>query len=118
MNAVLLAACAATAVSLSAGQLMFKLAADDMKARAATSWLSAALSGWLIAALLLYAVSTILWVWVLSQMPLSRAYPFVLAGAALVPLMAHLFLREPLSPAYIVGFALVAAGLAVIQLTN
>jgi multidrug transporter EmrE-like cation transporter len=118
MNAVLLAACIATAVSLSAGQLMFKLAAEDVKARLAISWQSAATSGWLISALVLYALATALWLWVLSQMPLSRAYPFVLAGAALVPLMAFLFLREPLSPTYIIGFVLVAAGLALIQLTG
>lgn len=118
MNPVLLAGCVATALSLSAGQLMFKLAAEDVKARLAVSWQSAAMSGWLISALLLYAVSTVLWLWVLSQMPLSRAYPFILAGAALVPLMAHLFLREPISVPYVLGFLLVAAGLAVIQLTN
>ena len=118
MNAALLAACVATAVSLSVGQLMFKLAAEDIKTRLAVSWQSAAFSGWLISALLLYIVSTVLWIWVLSQMPLSKAYPFVLAGAALVPLMAHLFLREPLSLTYVLGFALVAVGLALIQLTN
>jgi multidrug transporter EmrE-like cation transporter len=51
----------------------------------------------------------------LANAPLSKAYPFALAGAALVPVASWLILREPLSPQIAIGMALVIAGLAVIQ---
>lgn len=104
-------------MSLGFGQLLFKLAADDIRAKFAVSWISAALSPWLIGALLLYALTTALWIWILSQSSLSRAYPFALLGAALVPVLATVVLKEPLGLPYLAGMAMVVAGLAIIQLS-
>lgn len=115
MSPLLIVASLAFALSLGAGQLMFKLAADDMRDRAATSLVLAVSSGWLWGALVLYAFSTALWIWILSQTPLSRAYPFALLGAAIVPLLSTVVLDERLSPSYILGMAMILAGLSVIQ---
>ena len=115
MSPLQLAASLALSLSLVAGQLLFKLAAEDMKIKSATSWLLAATSPWLIASIALYGASTALWLGILANAPLSKAYPFALAGAALVPVASWLILREPLSPQIAIGMALVIAGLAVIQ---
>lgn len=72
-------------------------------------------SPWLIGAICLYAASTALWVSILMFSPLSRAYPFALLGAGLVPLGANLLLGETLSPTYLFGLGLVVVGVAVIQ---
>lgn len=117
MRPALLAACLLFSVALSAGQLLLKAAAEDVKLRLATSWLSACLSPWLAAALALYAATTLLWLWVLAALPLSKAYPFALLGAALVPAGAALFAHETITPAYVLGMAMVIAGIAVIHLT-
>jgi len=107
--------CCIFASSLAAGQLMFKLAATDISA--AATWRAALFSPWLLGALALYALTTAVWMLILTQMPLSRAYPFALLGAAIVPALAHLVLSEPLPLLYIVGLAAVILGLTIIQLS-
>lgn len=116
MKPGLLAASLIFAVSLGVGQLFFKLAAEDMKSRLTTSWLMAALSPWLIAALFLYGFTTLLWIWILSQSELSKAYPFALLGAAFVPLLSYLILGESLSYSFFTGMILVIIGILVIQI--
>jgi len=115
MSLPLILSCLVFAAALGGGQVLFKLAAGDVQARLASSWLDAALSPWLIAALLLYAASTGLWLYILAQVPLTRAYPFVLLGAALVPLLARFTLGESLPLHYILGMAVVLVGLAITQ---
>jgi drug/metabolite transporter (DMT)-like permease len=115
MSLQLVLACLVFSTSLGAGQLLFKLAANDLKARFAISWLDAAMSPWLIGALVLYAASTALWLYILAQAPLTRVYPFALLGAALVPLLARFALGEPLPALYLVGMAVVVGGVAIIQ---
>ncbi len=115
MSLPLILSCLVFAASLGGGQVLFKLAAGDVQARLAIGWLEAALSPWLIAALLLYAASTALWLYILAQVPLTRAYPFVLLGAALVPLLARLTLAESLPAHYIFGMVVVIVGVAITQ---
>jgi drug/metabolite transporter (DMT)-like permease len=102
---------------LVAGQILFKLAAEDIKLRlAAGAAAQAVLSPWLIGALGLYAATTALWIYILTRAPLNLAYPFSLLGAALVPTVAHLVFGEAMTWRYVAGLLLVIAGLAVIQL--
>jgi hypothetical protein len=70
----------AYAIGMSGGQLLFKIAA--MRPALAHGPAVERLLGLLqnvpfLLALLLYAGFAILWVWILSFTPLSRAYPFV-----------------------------------------
>jgi drug/metabolite transporter (DMT)-like permease len=58
----------------------------------------------------LYAVATALWVWILTDTPLSRAYPFALLGAVLVPVASVILFGERLNWTYPVGLAMVCAG--------
>ncbi len=115
MSITLILASLLFSLSLSIGQLLFKLAADDIKLKIAEGWLTAIISGWLFAAILLYAVSTVLWVAILTQVNLSKAYPFALLGAALVPLISHYFLNEQLTFKYVIGMVLVLLGVLIIQ---
>ena len=117
MPAHLLIASTIFAASLAVGQLLLKFAADDVKDRLSVSIVSAALSPWLVGALTVYGLTTILWLWILSQAPLSKAYPFALLGAALVPLMAFIVLKEQVSPYFGLGMLLVVIGVGIVQLT-
>lgn len=67
--------------------------------------------------MLLCASSTALWLYILAHVPLTRAYPFALLGAAFVPLFARAALGEPLPALYLVGMAVVIGGVALIQLS-
>jgi drug/metabolite transporter (DMT)-like permease len=110
MTLLQLGALLAFSASLAFGQILFKLAAADIGAAGIGS-------GWLFAALLLYGASTVLWLWILTAIPLVRAYPFALLGAGIVPPLAWLLLGEAVGPGYLLGLALIIAGLAIVQLT-
>jgi drug/metabolite transporter (DMT)-like permease len=71
-------------------------------------------NGYFLTALALYAALTVLWVWVLSFTPLSRAYPFLALAFVLTPAFAALVFGEPLSLRLIVGTALILGGLMVV----
>jgi drug/metabolite transporter (DMT)-like permease len=104
------------AVGMAGGQLLFKTAALRMadgrafQARA----LSLMLDGPFLAAIALYAALSVLWVWILTFTPLSRAYPFVAIAFALTPLVGALVFSEPLSPRLLVGIAVIAFGLVLV----
>ena len=53
----------------------------------------------------------LLWVWLLTFTPLSRAYPFVAVAFALTPVLGALVFAEPLSARLLVGIAAIACGL-------
>ena len=53
-------------------------------------------NGYFFVALILYARLTVLWVWILSFTPLSRAYPFLALAFALTPALGCLVFAEPL----------------------
>ena len=94
---------------------MLKAAATDIMARLSQMpWFTAVLSLRLIEALVFYGVVTALWVFILTRLPLNRAYPFALLGAAFVPPMAYFAFGETVGIRYMLGLALILAGLAVL----
>jgi drug/metabolite transporter (DMT)-like permease len=107
----------AYAIGMSCGQLLFKIAA--MRPAIAHGTAVERLLGLLqnipfLLALLLYAGFAILWVWILSFTPLSRAYPFVALAFALTPLLGGVFFAEPLSLRLLLGILFILAGLLLV----
>ena len=100
---------------MAGGQVLFKLAAmrlpDGSAVERAVSLIG---NGFFIAAILLYAALAVLWVWVLTFTPLSRAYPFVALAFAVTPLLGVFIFSEPLSSRLIIGIAVVFCGLLLI----
>jgi undecaprenyl phosphate-alpha-L-ara4N flippase subunit ArnE len=102
---------------LSAGQILFKLAASQIRPGSPRDLLiSLILSPQLIAALAIYGLATILWVLVLREVPLSRAYPVTALGMVLVPALSLFLFHEPFSWSLLLGGALLIAGIYVIAL--
>jgi drug/metabolite transporter (DMT)-like permease len=105
--------CSAFALMLPAGQLMFKWAAMH-PARAGARLPAALLQRWRLgAALGWYGLTALFWFYILTRVPLSVAFPFSIAGSALVPLAAGLVFRERLSWRYAAGYVLMLTGLFV-----
>jgi drug/metabolite transporter (DMT)-like permease len=102
----------AFALLLSSGQVLFKQAAIGGIGK---PFLLALFNGWMVAALILYAIATVLWVWILRTTSLSIAYPFVALGFVLVPLAAHYLFGEPFEARHVLGTVLIIAGLFVIS---
>lgn len=111
MTSLQILLCAGYALSLAAGQILFKLAADAwVRASGPQATLLSAVSPWAIAAAVWYAGVSVLWLYILRTVDLSRAYVFVLAGSALVPIIAWLLFKEALPPRYLAGAALILIG--------
>ena len=103
------------AFGMSAGQVLFKLSAQRAKGgSAATFLLSLAANGYFVVAVVVYAVLTVLWVWLLTRVPLSLAYPFIALAFVFTPALAWLLLGEPVRAPYLLGLALILLGLAVV----
>lgn len=113
MGAIDLLLCSAFALTLPAGQLLFKWAAMHPPAGGAPL-ATALLQRWRLgAALGWYGLAALFWFYILTRVPLSAAFPFSIAGSALVPLAAALVFRERLTWRYAAGYALMLIGLFV-----
>jgi multidrug transporter EmrE-like cation transporter len=102
-------------VAIAAGQLLFKRAAGQTAGVTGVSWLiEIARLPTLWLALALYGGATLLWVRVLTTMPLSRAYPFMALAFVLVPAASHVFFQEPINTYHVVGTVLIVIGVLVV----
>lgn len=102
----------ATVVGLSVGQVLFKLGAIRMNADAqggVMAWLNVPI----VAAIVVYAVCTVMWIGALRALPLRVAYPVAALSYLLVPVLGHLFLREPLTVRTMVGGLVIIVGVVI-----
>ena len=111
MNATLLALTFACVLAISAGQILFKLAARAATDTANFPW--DFMNAWFFAARVVYGAATLLWVWLLKALPLNVAYPFIGLAFVIVPLLGAWLLNEPLDWRHVAGGALIASGVAV-----
>ncbi len=65
----------------------------------------------MILALVIYGVATVLWVYLLSEVPLSRAFPFNALAFGIVPLLGWWLFGEFIGPNYVAGMVLIGSGL-------
>ena len=100
---------------LAAGQLLFKRTATRLVGLPMPEQLLALLvQPSFYVACLLYAAATVLWVWLLTYIPLSAAYPFAALSFVAVPIASWWFLGEPLDRGYWMGIGLIVTGVAVV----
>jgi drug/metabolite transporter (DMT)-like permease len=101
------------AAAMACGQLLFKLAA--LRGAAAGGLgerlFSLAANRYFAAAVVLYAVLTLLWVWILTFTPLSRAYVFVALAFAFTPLAGGAVFGEPITLRLVIGIGFICCGL-------
>ncbi len=101
----------ATPLLIAIGQVMFKLTGAKLAAYPAPPVQSVLLSPLFIGSLALYGGATLIWVYVLKTVPLSYAYSFMALTFVIVPVLANVWLGEPLTAKYFLGMGLVIAGL-------
>jgi drug/metabolite transporter (DMT)-like permease len=101
------------AIGMACGQLLFKFASYQLHADAPIGQRLVGLlhNGFFLTAIGLYGALTVLWVWVLSFTPLSRAYLFVALAFALTPALGAYIFAEPISLRLVAGIVLVLGGL-------
>jgi drug/metabolite transporter (DMT)-like permease len=104
----------AYAAGMSGGQLLFKMAALRSGTGAGDPWerlLGLVANVYFMAALVFYGGFAILWVWILTVIPLSRAYPFVALAFALTPLLGGLVFGDAISYRLVAGILFILCGL-------
>jgi drug/metabolite transporter (DMT)-like permease len=101
-------------VLLAAGQMLFKVAAAQWRI---DGWSWATWRGFLspamLLALVLYALTTVLWVYILRTVPLTIAFPLYALVFLLVPVSAHLLLGESLSWNTLIGGVMIVLGVII-----
>ena len=103
----------AYSVGMAGGQVLFKSAALRYAADSPLPerMFSIVANVYFLGAIALYVVLTVLWVWILTFTPLSRAYPFVALAFALTPALGGLVFAEPISIRLVIGVGLILCGL-------
>ena len=99
-------------VIIAIGQVMFKQVA--MNYNKTENLFDPSVFGILFVALSLYMFSTVLWVWALRYVELTKAYPYFALAFVLVPLVGWWLFKEELSLQYGVGVALIVTGIVVV----
>jgi multidrug transporter EmrE-like cation transporter len=86
---------------------------DPLKAIATIS------QSWLVlAGLFCFGVSALVWLAVLSKVPLSIAYPFVALGIAITTMAGLLLFNESLSAVKVAGVILIVSGVLAVALSS
>ena len=67
------------------------------------------------AGMLCYAASICVWLGALSKAPVSTAYPMLSLGYVVVAFASVLWLGESMSPAKVLGIALICAGVVLVS---
>lgn len=98
-----------TVLLLSAGQILFKMAAKDI-VLTASGILPSLISIKLAIALFVYFIATLLWLIVLKDTSLRVAYPFAALAFFFVPAMAYFALGETTSWNTYFGAFIIAIG--------
>ena len=106
----------AYAAGMAGGQLLFKAAALRYASEAPLGerLLSLVQNVYFLAAIVLYVALTVLWVWILTFTPLSRAYPFVALAFAITPLLAGFVFGEAVTARLMLGIGFILCGLLLV----
>lgn len=99
------------------GQFVLKLGANQLPAGggAAGFVLNLLKSPQIYLGLALFGASFVLWVWVLTRLDLSRAYPLLGLSHLIVLFLAFTVLKEPVTSGKLLGTALIILGVLLIN---
>jgi multidrug transporter EmrE-like cation transporter len=98
-------------LGMSAQDIQLALVEAERPVRIAISIFS---SPWVLAGLTCFGLSALVWLFVLSKIPVSTAYPFVALGIAITAASGRFLLNEPISAAKAFGIVLVVLGVVTV----
>ena len=113
LSSLQIAILAAYAVAMALGQVLFKTAALRVGATGSLGERLVSLmhNGYFAVSVVLYAALTVVWVWILTFTPLSRAYVFVALSFIITPFFGAALFGEPISIRLVIGIGLIVGGL-------
>ena len=75
----------------------------------------AATNIWILGGMSLHVGALVVWLWALSRVDITFAYPFIALGYVLVSLMAWMWLGEQLNHTRILGMATIVVGIVILS---
>jgi multidrug transporter EmrE-like cation transporter len=105
---------AVSQIALKAGMTSVPVRAAIATSNTPTLIATVAKSWLVLAGLTCFGLSALVWLAVLSKVPLSSAYPFVALGIAITTAAGLLLFNEPFSAAKAAGVVLIVCGVVVI----
>ncbi len=114
MSAQYICFCIITALSLSLGQMLFKIGASTWGGADLREWVvSFLINPHIVAAIFLYAFTVILWIYILRTCYLSWAYPLTALSYVFVQIFSVYFLGERFNFYSVVGSMVVILGVII-----
>jgi len=105
--------CLMNVILLVCGQLLFRHAAHGREISSLTDILKLLSSIYSIAAITLYVGATLLWLYILTRMPLSHAYPIQALAFPLVVIFSTFLFQEAVPINRWVGVGLIILGVLI-----
>jgi drug/metabolite transporter (DMT)-like permease len=99
-------------IAISFGQILFKTVSIEVQKTG--TWFSETVLLYAGSALVLYGGATLLWIYLLRFVELSRAYPVMAMSFVIVPIFSSWLFGDRLSGAYLGGVLLITVGVIVI----
>jgi drug/metabolite transporter (DMT)-like permease len=104
-----------TAILEAVGQISLKKAALENRAVAGVRYyISLTFNKWAISGILSYGVETLLWIFLLSRIPLSIAFPLAGVQQLVILFASYVIMKERITRLELVGAGLIALGLLTI----
>lgn len=94
------------------GQILFKLGANQLKTTG--SFLEPRTFLILCLALSIYALTTLVWIWILQKIDLGKIYPLMAMAFVIVPIGSYFILGERFQPHYFLGVFLIVTGIVIV----
>lgn len=105
-------------VGMGIGQLLLKYAAQRqslLQDQSLALQILSLFSDWVfLSGVVIYGLLLVYWVWLLTFLPLSRAYPFTLLSLIVAALGGVLLFQETLTPRFLVGLSIIGVGLVLL----
>lgn len=105
--------CLLNTAMMATGQVMFKVGSQGKEIKGVLDILRLFFSPIIFLALCLYAVTTGLWIYILSQTPISYAYPIQALAFPLVITASMILFHEQISMAKWLGIAIIICGVVI-----
>ena len=90
----------------------------DLKNNITQTVLSISLNPYIISGFISYGISIILWLWVLSKVDVSLAYPFQALGYIVVTILAWLVFQENINLIRIIALIFISLGLIILAFSS
>ena len=90
----------------------------DLKNNIINTSISIALNPYIITGFISYGISILLWLWVLSKVDVSLAYPFQALGYIVVTILAWLIFQENISFTRIMALIFISIGLIILAFST